>query len=238
MDFQNPNCKRFMANAAQDQRGTFSAHIRNILGASAGGTSPEPDGDVAGGLSIFEEAVLETERDNRRAEASMAAEDMGLYEDHAEFYTHLETFDYDISEEVANNQDVPVGPHTPTDERLEMLEMDDESPPPSPTREPQPDAYEVHLDEQTPSAADVQGELQTDIQATQAPPFAEPMEEVEEEETRAQAKEERQPTASVAFWLKFVTVPLWTARSKLDGVCCVFGSSSCSSSSNWYFDLL
>ncbi len=223
-----------MANAAQDQRGTFSAHLRNISGASP--ASPELDrhGDIAGGMSIFDEAVRETERDNRMAEARMAAENAGFYEDHSEFCTHmdaqLETFNYDISEEIADNQDIPAGPHTPTDERLEVLEMDDELPPPSPIREPYAD--EVHLDAETHllldqlNAAEAQEIRQAetpDIPAAQTPPVVDPMEEVEEQETSNHAMEERQPSTSPApasppFWLKFVTVPLRTARSRLGGL--------------------
>ncbi len=100
MAFQNPVFRRFMASAAQDQRGTFSDHLRTIFGASPASPEMERDGDIAGGVSIFEEAVRETERDNRMAEARMAEEAVGRYEDHTEFCTHLdaqvELFNYDI----------------------------------------------------------------------------------------------------------------------------------------------
>ncbi len=127
MDFHNPSLKRVMAVASQDKRGTFAGfhphndleHQRDRARSRDRATSPptemsaELDDMVPKVRSIFENAMLEEALESqRRAEIDLTAEaDPSQYPEHP-----------DISNEVAENQDVPVGPNTPTDEQAEAVE--------------------------------------------------------------------------------------------------------------------
>ncbi len=217
MAFQTPHFKRYMASAAQDQRGTFSDHLRLVFGTSPASPETERDGDIAGGterrcMSIFEEAAREADRCNCIAEERMAAEAAGMYEDHSEFCTHrdaqldvlnYDNYNYDISDEIADNQDIPAGPNTPMDERLETME--EEMSQSRSTREQ--NVYEAQLDMETQqlrnllNAEEAQGAQQAetpDIPASRTPSVSDPMEEGEDQGTRSSAMDVQQPETSPA----------------------------------------